>query len=190
MKNYFLNKPVFLLAVLFFLTNNSFAAEAKKSVTPKEIIEQTYKDVKWDNLSIEIRQVKPVPQKEFIPMKLDNSETSGQVYYVSSNVEFNITDIVALDVFSRPLMAARGNLGIKMYLKRDAAARLKDYSIKHINDFIGIVINGKLRGVIKITDPIETNSLILGEFKVKEALDILSAFFKPLKPMWQYFRWP
>ncbi|MDD2679561.1 MAG: hypothetical protein PHO03_01990, partial [Candidatus Omnitrophica bacterium] len=73
---------------------------------------------------------------------------------------------------------------------KDSATRLKDYSAKHSNEFFGVVINGKLRSLVKITAPITTNSLPLGEFSVKEALDILRKFFKPLKPMWQYFRWP
>jgi len=189
MKNHFLKVSVSILAILLLALNYSFAGEPKENVNSKEIIEQAYKNARWDNLSIEIRQVKFEPQQGFVPLKLHNPQASDQSYYVSPNAEFSLKDIVAMDVFYRPLMAGRGTLGIKIYLKIDAAARLKDYSNKNIKGFIGVVINGKLRNIIMITKPIETNSLSLGEFSVKEALDILNKFFKPLKPMWQYFRW-
>jgi hypothetical protein len=190
MKNYFLKESVLSLVILCLAANSGFAGQAEKSTSAKEIIEQAYKNAQWDNLFFEIRQVKPEPQKGLVPMKLSNPALYGQVYYVSSDIEFNLKDIVALDVFYRPLMATRGTLGIKIYLKNDSATRLKDYSNKHINGFLGVIINGKLRSVIKITEPIASNSLNIGEFRVREALSMLSQFYKPLKPMWQYFRWP
>ena len=190
MKNYFLKTPVLSLVILFLAANSGFAGQVDKGISSKNIIEQAYKDARWDNLSLEIRQVKLEPQKGLVPMKLSNPALCGQVYYVASDIEFSLKDIVALDVFYRPLMGARGTLGIKIYFKIYPATRLKDYSHKHINGLLGVIINGKLRSVIKITEPIAANSLNIGEFRVKEALSILQQFYKPLEPMWQYFRWP
>jgi hypothetical protein len=189
MKNNFLRVAALILAILLLGLNYSFAGEPQGNASSKEIIEQAYKNAGWDNLSLEIRQVKFEAQPGFVPLKLHNPQASGQSYYVSPNAEFNLKDIVAMDVFYRPLMAARGTLGIKIYLKAEAAARLKDYSGKHINGFVGVILNGKLRNIVMITKSIETNSLNLGEFSVKEALDILNKFYKPLKPMWRYFLW-
>ncbi|MFA4989726.1 MAG: hypothetical protein WC576_03030 [Candidatus Omnitrophota bacterium] len=190
MENYFFKKPLLSLVILFLAANSGFAGQVDKAISSKKIIEQAYKDAQWGNLSLEIRQVKLEPQKGFVPMKLNSPALCGQVYYVASDSEFNLKDIVALDVFYRPLMGARGTLGIKIYFKIYPATRLKDYSHKHIHGLLGVIINGKLRSIIEITEPITDNSLNLGEFHVKEALSILQQFYKPLEPMWQYFRWP
>jgi len=106
---------------------------------------------------------------------------------VSPKVDFNIKDIEIMDVFYRPMMALNGTLGVNIDFKKEAFARFKNYLSKHINERVGIIINGKLITAVKIMEPLGVNRLSIGEFSVNEAIDIVNKFFKPLKPIWHYF---
>lgn len=183
---YRLKKAALFLFPVLILAGSAFAWQGAEN--SREIIENAYKEASWSDLSLDIREFKAEPQKGFVPMVLYDTASGSGVYYVSQSVEFSLKDIVAMDVFYRPQMEGR-KLGVKVYLKKEAAVKLRDYSNKHINGFLGVIISGKLRSVIKISEPIKNNSLNIGEFDSAEALSMLNKFFKPLKPMWEYFRW-
>ena len=192
MKKAYLRIMILSMTSVVLLMCNGLAEQKEKSLilggyvvkSPQEAIEQTYKDAKWDDLSIEIRLVTMEPQKGFTQMDLNNLKMNQKVYYVSPIAILNIKDIASMDVFYKAWM--KDGLGIESYLKKEAQLKFQEYERKHIGEFLGILINGKLKSILKIVVVTENNLLFLGEFDVNEAMDIIQKFFKPLEPAWAY----
>lgn len=185
-----LKSIVFFLSFLFLLTDTAFAIEKNLILdgclepNPKEIVEEAYKNAQWDDLSVEIRLVKTEASKGFVSKRLEDPMMKERMYYVSPSPELTLADISAMDVFYNPGMEDK--LGVNIYLKKDARARFKEFTSEHIGEFAGVLVNGKLRIVIKINESIMVNRLTIGEFSAKEALSIVKKFFKPLKSAWPY----
>ena len=194
MKNCLYRKAVLVLVGTFLLSGNSFAEQKDKSLilgdytakNPKEIIEQAYKNAKWDDLSIGVCQVSMTPVDGFVPMNLKNApeRLKDKTYYVSTKNVLELKDFWGLGIFYKP--SFEDKIGITIFLNKDSKDGLNEYTSKHIGEFLGIVIDGELVTAPKIIVAISSGKIQVGEFEPTDAISIVKRFYKPLKSIWHY----
>ena len=154
------------VAILAFLALSVFI----KTASAEEVL--------GNDLSIEFREVKDVASEAFAPMELKDapSQLKDKIYYVSPVVQIGLGDIAILDIFYDPI---RDKIGIKMALNEIGREKLENYTSKHINEMLGIVIDGQLCCAPVIKVAITSGSVqTAGAFTPEEAVDIARRFYK------------
>ena len=119
---------------------------------------------------LEFRIAKKQPEDGFTEVEI---ESTGQKIYVGSEVIANSKSISAAEV----VVDGSGKPALSVKFTPQGANKMLRATIKNRNDFLAIVIDGKVRSIPVIRDPISSEAMLTGEFR-KEELDLLAKAIK------------
>lgn len=156
--------------------NVSFAqadlAEQKKN------LQQSVDNVSWKNLSVDFYDVKDKEQKGYKAMTVRSTDDkNGQTFYVAKKPILSLQDTRSMDVSYVP---GDGQMMRLMVRFNDAGQKiLAEHSTANLNQMMGVVIDGKLRLVATMRQPLTNGRVQVYGFTPEEAANVLDRYFQP-----------
>lgn len=160
-----------LIAVPVSFAQNNLQDQQQK-------LQESIDNVNWKNLSIEFYDIKDKAQNGYKPMVVKSTDDkNGKTFYIGKKPVLDLKDTRSIDVSYSP--GDGDTLRLMVRFNPAGKKELFDYSSAHINEMMGVVIDGKLRLVAQLRQPLNNGRVQVYGFEAKEALDILKRYYEP-----------
>lgn len=134
--------------------------------------------VTWKNLSIDFYDVKDKAQDGYKPMTVKSADDkNGQTFYVAKKPVLGLKNMHSIDLSYQPEDGDNVRLMIKF--NPEGKKTLSEYSTAHLNETMGVVIDGKLRLVAMLRQPLNNGRVQVYGFSANEAVGILQRYYQP-----------
>jgi len=168
----------FLIAILFFISVSSQALAQNAANPAQQLFDEQVNKVKWKDLSVEFRPVTEKSAKGSQAMVVKSADQeNGKTYYVGKSTILGLKDIGNMDVTYNP--NDLGMLRLIMRFNDDGKKTLSDYTTKNVGNMMGVVIDGQLRLVAHIRQPLVNGKVQVYGFSANEAADIAKRYYQP-----------
>ena len=165
------------LMVLFSIAAPLVFAQDSVEVQQKKL-QDVVDHVTWKNLNIDFFDVKDKAQNGYKAMTVKSIDNkNGLTFYVAPKPVLNLQDTRSMDVSYNP--GDGDNLRLMVRFNPDGKKSLFDYSSAHINEMMGIVVDGKLRLVANLRRPLTNGRIQVYGFSANEAIGILQRYYQP-----------
>ncbi|MBL8014047.1 MAG: hypothetical protein JNN05_09390 [Candidatus Omnitrophica bacterium] len=135
-------------------------------------------ELAWKNLSIDFYDVKDKPQNGYRSMVSKSADDKGgKTFYVSQQPILGLPNTKSIDVTYNP--ADDDKLRLIIRFSDSGKQVLSEYSKAHLNEMMGVVIDGKLRLVATLKQPLTTGRVQVYGFEANEAVNILKRYNQP-----------
>lgn len=172
---------VIILFVISVLSSSVVSAQenANTQVNPaQQLFLDRVGKIQWKNVSLEFRPVSDKAAKGFQSMVVQSADQdNGKTYFVGKSVILGVKDINNIDVAYNPIDV--NMLRIVITFNQDGQKTLQDYTTAHLNEKMGVVIDGKLRLVANILQPLVNGRVQIYGLGPNEAVDIARRYYEP-----------
>lgn len=171
-------KKVIGLLVLSWIgiTGSAFAQDSQNSQTKQ--LQEAMEQVTWKNLSIDFFEVKEKSESGYKSMLVKSSDDkNGKTFYVSKQPILSLSHTQSIDVAYNPNDDDRLRLIVRF--NQEGKQILDEYSKTHRNEMMGVVIDGKLRLVATLVQPLTNGRVQVYGFEPDEAVSILKRYYQP-----------
>ena len=159
------------MAVPISFAQNSIEEQQKK-------FQEVLGKITWKNLAIDFYDVKDRADKGYKPMVVKSvDDKSGMTFYVAKNPIFGLQDTHSMDVSYSP--GDGDTLRLMIRFNPVGKKALFDYTSAHLNQMMGVVIDGKLRLVATLRQPLSNGRVQIYGFDSAEAIGILKRYYQP-----------
>jgi len=161
-----------ILFVSLIFSGRAFAADAQ------QIYQEKVSKIKWTDLSIEFRPVSETSTRgsQALAVKSADQE-NGKTYYADKKAILGMKHINNIDVTYNPNDLSMLRLLIRFNAEGKQA--LSDYTTKNVGEKMGVVIDGQLRLVATLRQPLVNGKVQVYGFAPAEAVDIAQRYYKP-----------
>jgi preprotein translocase subunit SecD len=156
---------VIILCLSVILSSNVMAQNVMQLNLPKKYV------------SFEFYPISDKSFKGAEPMVVKSTDQeNGKTYYVGSEKILTTRDVNNADVTYNP---ADDNM-LRLIVRFNPAGKktLADYTTKHLGEMMGVVIDGELRLVAHIRQPLVNGKVQIYGFKPDEAVDIVRRYYR------------
>ncbi len=168
---------VIILFLSLLLSLPAFAQEEAMSPAQKMFQDRVGK-VQWKNVSIEFRPVSEKSSRGAQALVVQSvDQENGKTYQVDKKVILGLKDIANMDVTYNPNDI--NFVRLLMYFDKDGQKTLADYTTKHLGEQMGVVIDGKLRLVANIRQPLVNGKVQVYGLAPNEAVDVARRYYEP-----------
>jgi preprotein translocase subunit SecD len=165
---------ILFVASLVFVT----PAFSQNETQAQQLYNDQMQKIQWKDVAIEFRPVTDKSTKGSQPMVVKSvDQENGKTYYVGKTPILGIKDISNMDVTYNP--NDLGLIRLIMRFNKDAKKTLQDYTTQHIGEMMGVIIDGQLRLVAHIRQPLVNGKVQVYGFTPNEAVDIANRYYKP-----------
>ena len=172
-----MNRFFIILFSVFIFSTQAFAQDASSNAAQKLYQERAAK-IEWKDLSVEFRPVSDKTSRGAQSMVVKSvDQENGKTYFVSKNQILHLKDVSNIDVTYNP--NDRDFLRLIVRFNKDAKKALQDYTTQHNGEMMGVVIDGQLRLVAHIRQPLVNGKVQVYGFAPNEAVDIAKRYYKP-----------
>ena len=141
-------------------------------------LEEVINKVDWKNISVDFYDVKDKAQNGYKPMTVKSTDDkNGMTYYVAKKPILSLQDTRTIDVAYNP--GDGDNLRLVIRFNEEGKKTLSEYSIAHLNQTMGVVVDGKLRLVANLLQPLNNGRVQVYGFNPDEAVGILRRYYQP-----------
>ena len=162
---------LFSIAAPLAFAQESIEAQQKK-------FQEAMDRVTWKNLSVDFFDVKDKAQNGYKAMTVKSiDDKNGLTYYVAKKPVLSLQDTRSMDVSYDP--GDGDNLRLVVRFSPDGKKALLDYSSAHINEMMGVVVDGKLRLVANLRRPLTNGRVQVYGFAANEAIGVLQRYYQP-----------
>lgn len=170
-------KNVILSAVILLASASVAGAQADLAEQQKKL-QESVDNVIWKNLSVEFFDVKDKAQNGYKPMTVKSTDDkNGQTFYVAKKPILTLADTRSMDVSYVP--GDGQSMRLMVRFNADGQKKLSDHSAANLNQMMGVVIDGKLRLVATLRQPLTNGRVQVYGFSPDEAASILDRYFQP-----------
>lgn len=167
-----------LVVFVLFFCSLFVSLSAFSAPSAQELYQKRVGKIQWKDLSIEFRPVSEKSSRGAQAMVAQSpDQENGKTFYVDKKVILGLKDIANMDSLYNPNDQDFLRLVIKF--NNDAQAVLTDYTTKHMGEMMGIVIDGQLRLVAHIRQPLVNGKVQVYGFAPNEAVNILRRYYQP-----------
>ncbi len=173
-----MRKRILWVLFLFLLTGYSQVFAQNVLEEQQKKFQEMLNQVAWKNLSIDFYEVKDKPGDGFKSMTVKSTDAkNGFSYYVSKKSILSLKNMKSMDV----LYSAGDDDKLRLVIRfNDEGKRiLSEYSKAHINERMGVVIDGKLRLVANLLQPLTNGRVQVYGFDPGEAVSVLKRYYEP-----------
>lgn len=170
-------KKIILTAVILMASIGVSYAQADFAEQQKKL-QESVDNVSWKNLTVDFYDVKDKAQNGYKAMTVKSTdEKNGQTFYVAKKPILSLQDTRSMDVSYVP---GDGQM-MRLMVRFNAAGQktLADYSTANLNQMMGVVIDGKLRLVATLRQPLTNGRVQVYGFTPEEAANVLDRYFQP-----------
>jgi|CXWL01.1.fsa_nt_gi preprotein translocase subunit SecD len=165
------------LTVLFFIAVSPCFAQNNIEEQQKKF-EEVIGKVEWKNISVDFYEVKDKAQNGYKPMTVKSTDDkNGMTYYVAKKSILSLQDTRAIEVSYNP--GDGDNLRLVIRFNDEGKKTLSEYSTAHLNQTMGVVVDGKLRLVAHLLQPLNNGRVQVYGFNPEEAVGILKRYYQP-----------
>ncbi len=174
---------VIILFTLLMVVPRSFAQQAAPAqlLQPhpgQQLFDEQVKKLKWKDISVEFRPVTDKAAKGSQPMVVKSTDQeNGKTYHVAKNTILALKDVSNMDVTYNPNDI--NMLRLIMRFDQSGKKTLEDYTAKHMGEKMGVLIDGQLRLVANILQPLNNGRVQVYGLTPTEAVDIVQRYYKP-----------
>lgn len=132
----------------------------------------------WKNVSIDFFDVKDKPQNGYRSMvSKSTDDKNGKTFYVSQQPILTLSHTKSIDVTYN----AADDDKLRLLIRFNDVGRqlLADYSKTHLNEMMGVVVDGKLRLVATLMQPLTNGRVQVYGFEPEEAVNLLKRYNQP-----------
>ncbi|GEM_PF-5564129 len=169
---------VFVVSLLY--SSAVFSVEdTNPSVNPaQQLFQERVGKVQWKNISLEFRPVSDKAGRGLQSMVVQSADQeNGKTYFVGKSTILGLKDINNIDVTYNPTDVTM--LRLLVLFNQDGKKTLQDYTTAHLNEMMGVVIDGKLRLVAHIRQPLVNGMVQVYGLAPNEAVDIARRYYQP-----------
>jgi preprotein translocase subunit SecD len=171
-----MNRLSVIILFSLLLSSPSFAQDAANPA--QKMFQDRVEKVKWKNVSVEFRPVSDKSSKGAQPMVVESvDQENGKTYHVDKKVILGLKDIANVDVTYNPNDISL--VRIIMFFDQEGQKTLADYTTKHLGEQMGVIIDGKLRLVANIRQPLVNGKVQVYGLAPNEAVDIARRYYEP-----------
>ena len=165
------------LTVLFLIAASPSFAQNNVGEQQKKL-EEIMSKVSWKDISIEFYDVKDKAQNGYKPMTVKSTDDkNGMTYYVAKKSILNLQDTRTIDVAYNP--GDGDSLRLVVRFNNEGKKTLFEYSSEHLNQLMGVVVDGKLRLVAHLLQPLNNGRVQVYGFNPDEAVGLLKRYYQP-----------
>lgn len=166
----------FVFVVLFCLMVVSPVVFSANSA--QDLFQQRVGQIQWKNLSIEFRSISDKASRGAQAMVVQSpDQENGKTYYADKKVILGLKDISNIDTTYNP--NDQSMLRLILTFNKDGKATLAEHTTKHLGEMMGVVIDGKLRLVAHIRQPLMNGRVQVYGFIPNEAVNVLQRYYQP-----------
>jgi preprotein translocase subunit SecD len=173
-----MKRNILWVAVLILLAGSSpvFAQNALQEQQKK--FQEMLSQVTWKNLAIDFYEVKDKSDSGFKPMTVKSvDDKNGLTYYVAKKSILSLKNMKSVDVTYKA--GDDNKLRLVIRFNDEGKQILSDYTKSHLNEKMGVVIDGKLRLVANLVQPLSNGRVQVYGFDPDEAVSILQRYYQP-----------
>lgn len=165
-----------VLMVLWAGSSHVFAQSALEEEQKK--FQDMLRLVSWKNLAIDFYEVKDKSENGFKSMMVKSADDkNGLTFYVSKKSILSLKDMHSIDVTYNP--GDENRLRLVIRFNDEGKQILSDYSKAHLNEMMGVVIDGKLRLVANLVQPLSNGRVQISGLNPDDAVGILQRYYQP-----------
>jgi preprotein translocase subunit SecD len=169
-----------LFVIILFICSVVYSSQAfSQDVNPaQQLFDERAAKIQWKDLAIEFRPVteKSAKGSQAMVVKSPDQE-NGKTYYTAKNTILGLKDVSNIDVTYNP--NDQSMLRLILRFNKDGKKTLEEYTTQHIGEMMGVVIDGQLRLVAHIRQPLVNGKVQVYGFAPAEAVDIARRYYKP-----------
>lgn len=170
-------KKVILTVFILMASVGVSYAQLDLSEQQKKLQESVDK-VSWKNLAVEFYEVKDKAESGFKAMTVKSTDDkNGQTFYVAKKPVLTLQDTRSMDVSYVPGDGKMMRLMVRFNVEGQKI--LSEYSSANLNQMMGVVVDGKLRLVATLRQPLTNGRVQVHGFTADEAAGILDRYFQP-----------
>ena len=165
------------LTVLFLIAASPSFAQNNVEEQQKKL-EEIMSKVSWKDISIDFYDVKDKAQNGYKPMTVKSTDDkNGKTYYVAKKSILSLQDTQTIDVAYNP--GDGDSLRLVVRFNNEGKKTLFEYSSMHLNQLMGVVVDGKLRLVAHLLQPLNNGRVQVYGFNPDEAVGLLKRYYQP-----------
>jgi preprotein translocase subunit SecD len=173
---------VIILFLLLMVSPQVFAQQnAPQPLQPhpgQQLFDEQVKKLKWKDIAVEFRPVTDKAAKGSQPMVVKSTDQeNGKTYHVAKNTILALKDVSNMDVTYNPNDI--NMLRLMLRFDENGKKTLEDYTTKHLGEKMGVLIDGQLRLVANIRQPLNNGRVQVYGLTPTEAVDIVQRYYKP-----------
>jgi len=169
---------LFVIIILFFSIMLSPKAFSQNENAAQQLYQQRLASLQWKDIAIEFRPVSDQSTKGSQPMVVKSIDAeNGKTFYAAKNTILGLKDISNIDVTYNPNDQTLLRLIIRF--NKDGKKTLQDYTTQHVGEMMGVIIDGQLRLVAHIRQPLVNGKVQVYGFAPNEAVNIAQRYYKP-----------
>lgn len=162
---------LFLIAASPSFAQNNIEEQQKK-------LEEIMSKVSWKDISIDFYDVKDKAQNGYKAMTVKSADDkNGMTYYVAKKSILSLQDTQTIDVAYNP--GDGDSLRLVVRFNNEGKKTLFEYSSMHLNQLMGVVVDGKLRLVAHLLQPLNNGRVQVYGFNPDEAVGLLKRYYQP-----------
>ena len=104
-------------------------------------------------------------------------DKNGMTYYVAKKSILSLQDTQTIDVAYNP--GDGDSLRLVVRFNNEGKKTLFEYSSMHLNQLMGVVVDGKLRLVAHLLQPLNNGRVQVYGFNPDEAVGLLKRYYQP-----------
>ena len=165
------------LTVLFLIAASPSFAQNNVEEQQKKL-EEIMSKVSWKDISIDFYDVKDKAQNGYKAMTVKSADDkNGMTYYVAKKSILSLQDTQTIDVAYNP--GDGDSLRLVVRFNNEGKKTLFEYSSMHLNQLMGVVVDGKLRLVAHLLQPLNNGRVQVYGFNPDEAVGLLKRYYQP-----------
>ncbi len=134
--------------------------------------------VTWKNLAIDFYDVKDKAADGYKSMTVKSAdEKNGLTFYVSKKSILSLKNTESIDLSYQP--GDGDNVRLMIKFNPEGKKTLAEYTTANINQMMGVVVDGKLRLVATLRQPLNNGRVQVYGFSANEAVGILERYYQP-----------